>query len=195
MKLTRRFSALLTAAVICCTAAPLSVSAVKQKTSAAVSTDISVSETAVQPETAAAVQKTSIDYSCTPQDIIAIKGLKEGQYTLSGNCLYYRCRFYEKDAVTYCYFSNGTLSFFLTGIVKGNNTETDLLSAYYSINETYRHNLGEPMLSYENITGNVWKAGGNYVISAFTVDSVISMNLSSSYMNEILAGNAVMPKI
>lgn len=191
MKLSKRLTAILSAAVLCC-AAPLSVSADKRKTA---EPDISISETAVQTETAAPVQKASIDYSCTAEDVIAIKGLKEGRYTLSGDRLYYCSKYLDKDSVSCCYFYDGTLSFFLTGILKGDLPDSELQSAYETITESYTKSLGEPMLSYENIRGNVWKAGENYVIAAYPGDAVITMNISNSYMDELIAGNTTLPQL
>lgn len=190
MKLSGRFSALLTAAVICCTAAPLSVSAVRQKTDAALP-----EVTQPQTETAATPQKTSIDYTCTVDEVIAIKGLKSDQYTVKNNILSYRCKSMGKDAVTCCYFYNGVLAFSVTGIIKADLPDSELQSAFDSIVNSYSASLGEPMISYENIQGGVWRSGENYVIAAYPGDAVVTMNMSKSYMNELIAGNTVMPAL
>lgn len=191
MKLSKKIAAILSAAVICCTA-PLSVSADKRKTAAP---DMSISETAAQTQTAAPVQKTSIDYSCTAEDVIAIKGLKEGNYTLSGDRLYYCSKYLDKDAVSCCYFYGGTLSFFLTGIIKGDLPDSELQSAYDTITQSYTNSLGEPILSYDNFSGNMWKAGENYVIAAYPGDAVITMNISKRYMDELISGNTALPQL
>lgn len=188
MKLSGRFSALLTAALICCTAAPLSVSALRQKTDSAL-------PEVTQTEAASAPQKTSIDYSCTVDEVIAIKGLKENQYTYKNNILSYRCKSMGKDAVTCCYFYNGVLAFSLTGIIKADLPDSELQSAFDSIADSYSASLGEPMISYENIQGGVWRSGENYVIAAYPGDAVVTMNMSKSYMNELVAGNTVMPAL
>ena len=188
MKLSGRFSALLTAALICCTAAPLSVSALRQKTDSAL-------PEVTQTEAASAPQKTSIDYSCTVDEVIAIKGLKENQYTYKNNILSYRCKSMGKDAVTCCYFYNGVLAFSLTGIIKADLPDSELQSAFDSIADSYSASLGEPMISYENIQGGVWRSGENYVIAAYPGDAVITMNMSKSYMNELVSGNTVMPAL
>ena len=190
MKLSGRFSALLTAAVICCTAAPLSVSAVRQKTDAALP-----EVTQPQTETAATPQKTSIDYTCTVDEVIAIKGLKSDQYTVKNNILSYRCKSMGKDAVTCCYFYNGVLAFSVTGIIKADLPDSELQSAFDSIVNSYSASLGKPMISYENIQGGVWRSGENYVIAAYPGDAVVTMNMSKSYMNELIAGNTVMPAL
>lgn len=190
MKLSGRFSALLTAAVICCTAAPLSVSAVRRKTDSALP-----EITQEQTETTYAPQKTSIDYSCTVDEVIAIKGLKENQYTVKNNILSYRCKSMGKEAVTCCYFYNGVLAFSLTGIIKADLPDSELQSAFDSIVNSYSASLGEPTISYENIQGGVWKAGENYVIAAYPGDAVVTMNMSKSYMNELIEGNTVMPAL
>lgn len=190
MKLSGRFSALLTAAVICCTAAPLSVSAVRQKTDSAMP-----EVTQEQTETTAAPQKTSIDYSCTVEEVIAIKGLKENQYTVKNNILSYRCKSMGKEAVTCCYFYNGVLAFSLTGIIKADLPDSELQSAFDSIVNSYSASLGEPTISYENIQGGVWRSGENYVIAAYPGDAVVTMNMSKSYMNELIEGNTVMPAL
>lgn len=190
MKLSGRFSALLTAAVICCTAAPLSVSAVRRKTDSALP-----EITQEQTETTYAPQKTSIDYSCTVDEVIAIKGLKENQYTVKNNILSYRCKSMGKEAVTCCYFYNGVLAFSLTGIIKADLPDSELQSAFDSIVNSYSASLGEPTTSYENIQGGVWKAGENYVIAAYPGDAVVTMNMSKSYMNELIEGNTVMPAL
>lgn len=198
MKLSKKIAAILTAAVICC-AAPLSVSADKRKTAEPVSTESSaaepVSTESSAAETAAPAQKTSIDYSCTVEDVIAIKGLKSGQYTLSNNRLYYRSKYLDKDAVSCCYFYDGTLSFFLTAILKSDLPESELQSAYDTITDTYAKSLGEPMLSYEKILGNMWRAGENYVIAVHTGDAVVTMNLSKRYMDELISGNTILPRL
>ena len=188
MKLSGRFSALLTAALICCTAAPLSVSALRQKTDSAL-------PEVTQTEAASAPQKTSIDYSCTVDEVIAIKGLKKNQYTYKNNILSYRCKSMGKDAVTCCYFYNGVLAFSLTGIIKADLPDSELQSAFDSIADSYSASLGEPMISYENIQGGVWRSGENYVIAAYPGDAVVTMNMSKSYMNELVAGNTVMPAL
>lgn len=190
MKLSGRFSALLTAAVICCTAAPLSVSAVRRKTDSALP-----EITQEQTETTYAPQKTSIDYSCTVDEVIAIKGLKENQYTVKNNILSYRCKSMGKEAVTCCYFYNGVLAFSLTGIIKADLPDSELQSVFDSIVNSYSASLGEPTISYENIQGGVWKAGENYVIAAYPGDAVVTMNMSKSYMNELISGNTVMPAL
>lgn len=190
MKLSGRFSALLTAAVICCTAAPLSVSAVRRKTDSALP-----EITQEQTETTYAPQKTSIDYSCTVDEVIAIKGLKENQYTVKNNILSYRCKSMGKEAVTCCYFYNGVLAFSLTGIIKADLPDSELQSVFDSIVNSYSASLGEPTTSYENIQGGVWKAGENYVIAAYPGDAVVTMNMSKSYMNELIEGNTVMPAL
>lgn len=190
MKLSGRFSALLTAAVICCTAAPLSVSAVRRKTDSALP-----EITQEQTETTYAPQKTSIDYSCTVDEVIAIKGLKENQYTVKNNILSYRCKSMGKEAVTCCYFYNGVLAFSLTGIIKADLPDSELQSVFDSIVNSYSASLGEPTISYENIQGGVWKAGENYVIAAYPGDAVVTMNMSKSYMNELIEGNTVMPAL
>lgn len=190
MKLSGRFSALLTAAVICCTAAPLSVSAVRRKTDSALP-----EITQEQTETTYAPQKTSIDYSCTVDEVIAIKGLKENQYTVKNNILSYRCKSMGKEAVTCCYFYNGVLAFSLTGIIKADLPDSELQSVFDSIVNSYSASLGEPTISYENIQGGVWKAGENYVIAAYPGDAVVTMNMSKSYMNELIEGNTVMPNL
>lgn len=190
MKLSGRFSALLTAALICCTAAPLSVSAVRRKTDSALP-----EITQEQTETTYAPQKTSIDYSCTVDEVIAIKGLKENQYTVKNNILSYRCKSMGKEAVTCCYFYNGVLAFSLTGIIKADLPDSELQSAFDSIVNSYSASLGEPTISYENIQGGVWKAGENYVIAAYPGDAVVTMNMSKSYMNELIEGNTVMPAL
>lgn len=190
MKLSGRFSALLTAAVICCTAAPLSVSAVRQKTDAVLP---EVSES--QQETAAPTQKTSIDYTCTADEVIAIKGLKENQYTYKNDILSYRCKSMGKDAVTCCYFYSGVLAFSVTGIIKADLPDSELQSAFDSIVNSYSASLGEPMTNYENIQGGVWRSGENYVIAAYPGDAVVTMNMSKSYMNELISGNTVMPAL
>lgn len=190
MKLSGRFSALLTAAVICCTAAPLSVSAVRRKTDSALP-----EITQEQTETTYAPQKTSIDYSCTVDEVIAIKGLKENQYTVKNNILSYRCKSMGKEAVTCCYFYNGVLAFSLTGIIKADLPDSELQSVFDSIVNSYSASLGEPTISYENIQGGVWKAGENYVIAAYPGDAVVTMNMSKSYMNELISGNTVMPNL
>ncbi len=190
MKLSGRFSALLTAALICCTAAPLSVSAVRRKTDSALP-----EITQEQTETTYAPQKTSIDYSCTVDEVIAIKGLKENQYTVKNNILSYRCKSMGKEAVTCCYFYNGVLAFSLTGIIKADLPDSELQSAFDSIVNSYSASLGEPTTSYENIQGGVWKAGENYVIAAYPGDAVVTMNMSKSYMNELIEGNTVMPAL
>lgn len=190
MKLSGRFSALLTAALICCTAAPLSVSAVRRKTDSALP-----EITQEQTETTYAPQKTSIDYSCTVDEVIAIKGLKENQYTVKNNILSYRCKSMGKEAVTCCYFYNGVLAFSLTGIIKADLPDSELQSAFDSIVNSYSASLGEPTTSYENIQGGVWKAGENYVIAAYPGDAVVTMNTSKSYMNELIEGNTVMPAL
>lgn len=190
MKLSGRFSALLTAALICCTAAPLSVSAVRRKTDSALP-----EITQEQTETTYAPQKTSIDYSCTVDEVIAIKGLKENQYTVKNNILSYRCKSMGKEAVTCCYFYNGLLAFSLTGIIKADLPDSELQSAFDSIVNSYSASLGEPTISYENIQGGVWKAGENYVIAAYPGDAVVTMNMSKSYMNELIEGNTVMPAL
>lgn len=188
MKLSKKIAAMLTAAVICC-AAPLSVSADKRKTAEPVSTESSAAETA------APAQKTSIDYSCTIEEVIAIKGLKSGQYTLSNNRLYYRSKYLDKDAVSCCYFYDGRLAFFLTAILKADLPESELQSAYDTITDTYAKSLGEPILSYENILGNMWRAGDNYVIAVHTGDAVVTMNLSKRYMDELISGNTILPHL
>lgn len=190
MKLSGRFSALLTAAVICCTAAPLSVSAIRQKTDAALP-----EVTQPQTETAATPQKTSIDYTCTVDEVIAIKGLKSDQYTVKNNILSYRCKSMGKDAVTCCYFYNGVLAFSVTGIIKADLPDSELQSAFDSIVNSYSASLGKPMISYESIQGGVWRSGENYVIAAYPGDAVVTMNMSKSYMNELIAGNTVMPAL
>lgn len=190
MKLSGRFSALLTAALICCTAAPLSVSAVRRKTDSALP-----EITQEQTETTYAPQKTSIDYSCTVDEVIAIKGLKENQYTVKNNILSYRCKSMGKEAVTCCYFYNGVLAFSLTGIIKADLPDSELQSAFDSIVNSYSASLGEPTISYENIQGGVWKAGENYVIAAYPGDAVVTMNMSKSYMNELIEGNTIMPAL
>lgn len=190
MKLSGRFSALLTAALICCTAAPLSVSAVRRKTDSALP-----EITQEQTETTYAPQKTSIDYSCTVDEVIAIKGLKENQYTVKNNILSYRCKSMGKEAVTCCYFYNGVLAFSLTGIIKADLPDSELQSVFDSIVNSYSASLGEPTISYENIQGGVWKAGENYVIAAYPGDAVVTMNMSKSYMNELIEGNTVMPAL
>lgn len=190
MKLSVRFSALLTAAVICCTAAPLTVSAVRRKTDAALP-----EVTQEQTETKSAPQKTSIDYTCTVDEVIAIKGLKENQYTIKNNILSYRCKSMGKEAVTCCYFYNGVLAFSLTGIIKADLPDSELQSAFDSIVNSYSASLGEPTISYENIQGGVWKSGENYVIAAYPGDAVVTMNMSKSYMNELIEGNTVMPAL
>lgn len=190
MKLSGRFSALLTAAVICCTAAPLSVSAVRRKTDSALP-----EITQEQTETTYAPQKTSIDYSCTVDEVIAIKGLKENQYTVKNNILSYRCKSMGKEAVTCCYFYNGVLAFSLTGIIKADLPDSELQSVFDSIVNSYSASLGEPTISYESIQGGVWKAGENYVIAAYPGDAVVTMNMSKSYMNELISGNTVMPNL
>lgn len=190
MKLSGRFSALLTAALICCTAAPLSVSAVRRKTDSALP-----EITQEQTETTYAPQKTSIDYSCTVDEVIAIKGLKENQYTVKNNILSYRCKSMGKEAVTCCYFYNGVLAFSLTGIIKADLPDSELQSVFDSIVNSYSSSLGEPTISYESIQGGVWKAGENYVIAAYPGDAVVTMNMSKSYMNELMAGNTVMPAL
>ncbi|MCI7349786.1 MAG: hypothetical protein MSH60_03435 [Ruminococcus sp.] len=190
MKLSGRFSALLTAALICCTAAPLSVSAVRRKTDSALP-----EITQEQTETTYAPQKTSIDYSCTVDEVIAIKGLKENQYTVKNNILSYRCKSMGKEAVTCCYFYNGVLAFSLTGIIKTDLPDSELQSVFDSIVNSYSASLGEPTISYENIQGGVWKAGENYVIAAYPGDAVVTMNMSKSYMNELIEGNTVMPAL
>lgn len=190
MKLSGRFSALLTAALICCTAAPLSVSAVRRKTDSALP-----EITQEQTETTYAPQKTSIDYSCTVDEVIAIKGLKENQYTVKNNILSYRCKSMGKEAVTCCYFYNGVLAFSLTGIIKADLPDSELQSVFDSIVNSYSSSLGEPTISYENIQGGVWKAGENYVIAAYPGDAVVTMNMSKSYMNELISGNTVMPNL
>lgn len=190
MKLSGRFSALLTAALICCTAAPLSVSAVRRKTDSALP-----EITQEQTETTYAPQKTSIDYSCTVDEVIAIKGLKENQYTVKNNILSYRCKSMGKEAVTCCYFYNGVLAFSLTGIIKADLPDSELQSSFDSIVNSYSASLGEPTISYENIQGGVWKAGENYVIAAYPGDAVVTMNISKSYMNELISGNTVMPNL
>lgn len=190
MKLSGRFSALLTAALICCTAAPLSVSAVRRKTDSALP-----EITQEQTETTYAPQKTSIDYSCTVDEVISIKGLKENQYTVKNNILSYRCKSMGKEAVTCCYFYNGVLAFSLTGIIKADLPDSELQSAFDSIVNSYSASLGEPTISYENIQGGVWKAGENYVIAAYPGDAVVTMNMSKSYMNELIEGNTVMPNL
>lgn len=190
MKLSGRFSALLTAAVICCTAAPLTVSAVRRKTDAALP-----EVTQEQTETTSAPQKTSIDYTCTVDEVIAIKGLKENQYTIKNNILSYRCKSMGKEAVTCCYFYNGVLAFSLTGIIKADLPDSELQSAFDSIVNSYSASLGEPTISYENIQGGVWKSGENYVIAAYPGDAVVTMNMSKSYMNELIEGNTVMPAL
>lgn len=204
MKLSGRFSALLTAALICCTAAPLSVSAVRRKTDAALpevtqsqqETFAALTEiTGSQQETESAPQKTSIDYSCTVDEVIAIKGLKENQYTVKNNILSYRCKSMGKEAVTCCYFYNGVLAFSLTGIIKADLPDSELQSVFDSIVNSYSASLGEPTTSYENIQGGVWKAGENYVIAAYPGDAVVTMNMSKSYMNELISGNTVMPNL
>lgn len=190
MKLSGRFSALLTAALICCTAAPLSVSAVRRKTDSALP-----EITQEQTETTYAPHKTSIDYSCTVDEVIAIKGLKENQYTVKNNILSYRCKSMGKEAVTCCYFYNGVLAFSLTGIIKADLPDSELQSVFDSIVNSYSASLGEPTISYENIQGGVWKAGENYVIAAYPGDAVVTMNMSKSYMNELIEGNTVMPAL
>lgn len=190
MKLSGRFSALLTAALICCTAAPLSVSAVRRKTDSALP-----EITQEQTETTYAPQKTSIDYSCTVEEVIAIKGLKENQYTVKNNILSYRCKSMGKEAVTCCYFYNGVLAFSLTGIIKADLPDSELQSVFDSIVNSYSSSLGEPTISYESIQGGVWKAGENYVIAAYPGDAVVTMNMSKSYMNELIEGNTVMPNL
>lgn len=151
--------------------------------------------TAVTTITAATTSKKSVDYTCTKDDIIAIKGLKEGQYTYdsSKNLLYYRSKFLGKDAITYYYFENGKLAFYATGIPQINLSDKDMQSAYDSLVSTYKKSFGSPVLSYTEIQGEVWQSGKNYIIAAYTNGAVMSMNVSESYMQALDSGKAKMP--
>ncbi len=144
---------------------------------------------------ASSTAKKSVDYTCTKDDIIAIKGLKDGQYTYnsSKNILYYRSKFLGKDAVTYYYFENGKLAFYATGILNFNLSESDMQSAYNTLVDTFNKSFGKSVLSYTDIQGEVWQSGKNYVIAAYTNGVVMSMNLSESYMEALSSGKASMP--
>ena len=139
--------------------------------------------------------KKSVDFTCTKDDIIAIKGLKEGQYTYlnSKNLLYYRCKFLDRDAIAYYYFDNGKLAFYATGILNFNLTENDMQSAYKTLADTYSKSLGKPVLIYDDIQGEVWQSGKNFVIAAYANGVVMSMNVSEDYMNALNSGNATLP--
>lgn len=143
----------------------------------------------------AAAAKKSIDYTCTKDDVIAIKGLKEGQYTYdsSKNLLVYRSKFLGKDAVTCYYFEGGKLAFYATGIPQKNLSDKDMQSAYDSLVSTYKKSLGDPVLSYTEIKGEVWQSGKNYIVAAYTNGTVMSMNVSESYMQALDSGKATIP--
>ncbi len=145
--------------------------------------------------TAATTAKKSVDYTCTKEDIIAIKGLKEGQYTYvsSKNLLYYRCKFLNKDAIAYYYFDNGKLAFYATGILNFNLTENDMQSAYKALADTYNKSLGKSVMTYDEIQGEVWQSGKNFVIVAYTNGVVMSMNVSADYMQALNSGKATLP--
>lgn len=139
--------------------------------------------------------KKSVDYTCTKDDIIAIKGLKEGQYTYNNkkNLLYYRCKFLGKDAITYYYFDNGKLAFYATGILNFNLTENDMQSAYKTLVDSYTKSLGKSVLTYNEIQGEVWQSGKNFVIVAYTNGVVMAMNVSEDYMKALNSGSAALP--
>lgn len=145
--------------------------------------------------TSATTAKKSVDYTCTKEDIIAIKGLKEGQYTYvsSKNLLYYRCKFLNKDAIAYYYFDNGKLAFYATGILNFNLTENDMQSAYKALADTYNKSLGKSVMTYDEIQGEVWQSGKNFVIVAYTNGVVMSMNVSADYMQALNSGKATLP--
>lgn len=145
--------------------------------------------------TTATTSKKSVDYTCTKEDIIAIKGLKEGQYTYvnSKNLLYYRCKFLNKDAIAYYYFENGKLAFYATGILNFNLTENDMQSAYKTLTDTYNKSLGKSVMTYNEIQGEVWQSGKNFVIVAYANGVVMSMNVSADYMQALNSGKATLP--
>lgn len=129
----------------------------------------------------------TIKYGCSMSDVIAVKGLKKGQYeTIDDSLLAYQSKFLGYDAYTYYFFNDGKMTFYATAIPSANLSSSTLSKAFSSLESSCKKSYGEPDVSTKENSVRAWDIDSEWVMIGNTDSGVISIHMSSELASQIM---------
>ncbi len=133
----------------------------------------------------------TIKYGCSMADVIAVKGLKKGQYeTVGDSLLAYQSKFLGYDAVTIYFFDKGKMLFYSTSIPSMNLSSSEISKAFSSLESSCKKSYGDPDLTAKDNSVRVWELDNELLMIGNTGSGVVYIHMSSDYADEIIENDS-----